>query len=138
MLVNVSYNNPEITRQINLAVGKPLGFWQRIRLGGSGSQKFVISSATEGFQRWLGYNQDPVFCNLEIRPNGLVLRFRYLLETIAWVLPAQDVAWQQHGLLLEVTLGCERLELQPAWNNTLDTDFFSKARSVWQTMRVAG
>jgi len=62
MLVNVSYNNKNITRKVDEAVGKPFTLKERFSLKGIGSPKLL-------------------------RPKGIIVRFRSLLETYALVIP---------------------------------------------------
>jgi len=48
MLLNVSYNNKEITSKIEEAVGKPFTLKERLALNGIGSPKlFIVDSSIE-------------------------------------------------------------------------------------------
>ena len=46
MLVNVSYNNPEITRKVDEKVGKPFTLKERWSMNGIGSPKLFITEAS--------------------------------------------------------------------------------------------
>ena len=53
MLVNVSYNNPEITRKIDEKVGKPFTLKERWTMKGIGSPKLFITEASmEALKSW--------------------------------------------------------------------------------------
>ena len=87
MLVNVSYNNKEITRNIDNEVGKPFTLKQRWAMGGIGSPKLSITSTSTEIRNLLILDNNLNTCNIEIRPKGIILRFRSLLETYALVIP---------------------------------------------------
>ena len=87
MLVNVSYNNKEITRNIDKEVGKPFTLKQRWVMGGIGSPKLSITSTSTEIRNLLILDNNLNTCNIEIRPKGIILRFRSLLETYALVIP---------------------------------------------------
>ena len=87
MLVNVSYNNKEITHKIDEEVGKPFTLKQRWSLGGIGSPKLSITSASSEIRNLLILDNNLNTCNIELRPKGIILRFRSLLETYALVIP---------------------------------------------------
>ncbi len=87
MLVNVSYNNPEITRRIDQLVGKPFTLKERWAMKGIGSPKLFITEASMEIRNLLLLDNNRDSCNIELRPKGIVLRFRSLLETYALVIP---------------------------------------------------
>ena len=87
MLVNVSYNNKEITRKVDEEVGKPFTLKQRWKLGGIGSPKLSITSTSTEIRNLLILDNNLNTCNIELRPKGVILRFRSLLETYALVIP---------------------------------------------------
>ncbi|NAS14245.1 hypothetical protein [Poritiphilus flavus] len=87
MLVNVSYNNKEITRKVDEEVGKPFPLKQRWALGGIGSPKLMITEASVEIRNLLILDNNLNSCNIEMRPRGIIVRFRSLLETYALVIP---------------------------------------------------
>ena len=87
MLVNVSYNNPELTRKIDDAVGKPFPLKKRWAMGGIGSPKLFITDCSLEIRNLLLLDNNLNTCNIELRPGGIILRFRSLLETYALVIP---------------------------------------------------
>ena len=132
MIRNVTYNNPQIEREVNAAVGKAFGLMQRLKLRGTGSPKLLIVKASEGFEEYLTATSDLNYCQVELRPAGLLVRFRYLLETMAWVLPAGEVEWKHAPQLLRVAGPDGWLELEPVGRNYGPVvDFLRKAEGVW-------
>ncbi len=87
MLVNVSYNNKVIAQKIDAEVGKPFTLKQRWALGGIGSPKLMITSTSLEIRNLLILDNNLDSCNIELRPKGIVVRFRSLLETYALVIP---------------------------------------------------
>ncbi len=87
MLVNVSYNNKSVTKAIDEAVGKPFSLKERIRKGGIGSPRLVISEASVQINNLLILDNNRNYCNVEIRPKGIIVGFRSLLESYALVIP---------------------------------------------------
>lgn len=87
MLVNVSYNNKEITRKVDEEVGKPFTLKERFAMGGIGSPKLFITESSIDIQNLLILDNNRDSCNIEMRPKGIIVRFRSLLETFALVIP---------------------------------------------------
>lgn len=87
MLLNVSYTNKEITEQINAEVGLPFPLKQRWSMGGIGSPKLIITKSSGAIRNLLILDNNRDTCNIELRPKGIILRFRSLLETYALVIP---------------------------------------------------
>ncbi|SFU32207.1 hypothetical protein SAMN05216480_101716 [Pustulibacterium marinum] len=87
MLVNDSYNLPEINEKIDTEVGKQFGFKARWKLKGNGSPKLTIINASTEINTLLALDQNTNTCNIEMRPKGIIIRFRSLLETFAFVIP---------------------------------------------------
>lgn len=87
MLLNVSYNNPEIKRKIDEAVGKPFTLRERFKQGGIGLGHLVITAASIQVQNLLALDKYRNKCNIELRPEGIIVGFRSLLESYALVIP---------------------------------------------------
>lgn len=87
MLVNVSYKNPTISQRIDAEVGKPFPLKERWALGGIGSPKLIITETSLEIRNLLILDNNRDTCNVEMRPFGIIVRFRSLLETYALVIP---------------------------------------------------
>ena len=87
MLLNISYNDPTVKRKIVKAVGRPFSLQQRWKLGGIGSQKLVINGASIDIHNLLILDNNLKSCNLELRPLGIIVHFRSLLETYGLIIP---------------------------------------------------
>lgn len=87
MLLNISYNRPDIREKINAEVGRPFTLRERFRLKGTGSPKLHITSTSLEIHNLLVLDNNMNTCNIELRPKGLIIMFRSLLETFALVIP---------------------------------------------------
>ena len=59
----------------------------RIKEGGVGSGKLLITKADKDIENLLVLDHNLNYCNIEMRPNGIIIYFRVLLETYALVIP---------------------------------------------------
>ncbi len=87
MLLNVSYSDKNITKKIDEAVGKPFPLRERFAMGGIGSPKLFITEASTEIHSLLILDNNLNTCNIELRPKGIIVRFRSLLETFGLVIP---------------------------------------------------
>ena len=87
MLLNVSYSDKNISRKIDSEVGKPFTLKERFQLGGIGSPKLEITAASIEIQNLLILDNNANTCNIEMRPKGIILGFRSLLESYALIIP---------------------------------------------------
>jgi len=87
MLLNISYNNKEITGKVDKEVGKPFTLKERFAMDGIGSPKLFITETSMGIRNLLILDNNLDTCNIEMRPKGIIVRFRSLLETFALIIP---------------------------------------------------
>ena len=87
MLKNVSYNNSKIKSEINDVLGNPFTIFERIKLRGVGSPKYIISQTDSIITNLLNLDNNINQCNIELRPKGIIVSFRSLLETYALIIP---------------------------------------------------
>ena len=67
MLLNISYNDPEIRRKIEAAVGKPFSLQKRWKLGGIGSPKLFMTSCSIDIHNLMVLDHNLNQCNIELR-----------------------------------------------------------------------
>lgn len=87
MLLNVSYSNKTVTNKIDQEVGKPFTLKERFKMGGIGSPKLEITEASVEIRNLLILDNNANCCNIEIRPKGIIVGFRSLLESYALIIP---------------------------------------------------
>ncbi|WP_299532004.1 hypothetical protein [Ulvibacterium sp.] len=87
MLLNVSYNDKKVTEKIDSEVGKPFTLKERWAMGGIGSPRLFITETSIEIHNLLILDNNRNQCNIEMRPKGIIVRFRSLLETFALIIP---------------------------------------------------
>ena len=87
MIKNLSYNSKKNKKLLLEIVGRPLSFMERLKLRGIGSNKLVITDASKEIVDLLRLDNNLNYCNIEIRKNGIIIRFRSLLETYGLIIP---------------------------------------------------
>ena len=87
MLRNISYNNPKIKNEILKMIGDKYTLFERIKMNGIGSSSLKITASSSEIQNLLDLDNNDNCCNIEIRKNGLIIRFRSLLETYGLIIP---------------------------------------------------
>ena len=87
MLLNISYNDIKQKKEIDKLVGKPFSIKERLKMGGIGSEKLIISSASINIKNLLLLDNNINKCNIELRPKGIIVFFRSLLETYGLIIP---------------------------------------------------
>ncbi len=84
---NISYKDASLSSEIDTLVGKPFTLTERLQMGGIGSPRFMIQEASASIMALLNLDQNTNYCNIELRPGGVIVGFRSILETYAWVAP---------------------------------------------------
>jgi len=87
MLLNISYNRPEIKQKIDAEVGSSFTLIERIKLKGTGSPRLHITSTSIEIHNLLILDSNMNICNIELRPKGIIVMFRSLLETYGLIIP---------------------------------------------------
>jgi len=70
-----------------MEVDKPFPLKKRWKMGGIGSPKLFITACSVEIRNLLILDNNLNTCNIEMRPKGIIVRFRSLLETYALVIP---------------------------------------------------
>ena len=87
MLYNISYKDPKIEREINELVGKSYSLIENLKKGGIGSPKLFITRCSAAIYDLLHVNNTVKFCNIELRPKGIIIGFQSRLDVYALVIP---------------------------------------------------
>ncbi|MFT6210441.1 MAG: hypothetical protein ACJAYA_000652 [Bacteroidia bacterium] len=87
MIYNISHNTPEIFAKIDKEVGKRFGFFNLFKDGGIGSPKLFVNSSSSEIEELLALDSYTNSCNIELRPTGIIVRFKSKLETFALPIP---------------------------------------------------
>ncbi|OUV49319.1 MAG: hypothetical protein CBC76_04885 [Flavobacteriaceae bacterium TMED116] len=87
MLINISYNDKPIEKKIDSIIGSPYSLMDRIKKNGIGSPRFKINKSSDNINNLLVLDKNINYCNIELRPKGIIVRFRSLLETYGLIIP---------------------------------------------------
>jgi hypothetical protein len=124
MLLNISYKNPKQEQTITELVGKPFSLRERLTLSGVGSPKLIIISSSPKIANLLLLDNNQDICNVELRPKGLIIRFRSLLETYAIIIPYYKLSIFK-GTASSYTIHAEAKKIEVEMDRKV-TRFFSK------------
>jgi len=130
MIRNISYNDTEITREIVNHVGDSFSFKKRIKLGGIGSPRYTIINASKNIQKILEPNHSLAFANIELRPRGIIIGFRSLLDTWGWIISFNQLAIFQDQQGYFIQSGSTFIHLQNTLQESANNSFFKKLLSV--------
>ena len=87
MLFNTSHTNKEYTKTSVEILGDPYSLLEKIKLGGVGSSRFVISQLSAKLQP---KNMETIainYANIELRPKGIIVHFTNRLDRYSWIIP---------------------------------------------------
>ena len=125
MLLNVSYNEPKVNEKIEISVGKPFSLKERWAKGGIGSSQLVISQSSVDIHNLLVLDNNLNTCSIELRPKGIILRFRSLLETYALVIPYYKLTLYK-GKAQEYSIYIDKQFVKVVADTKASFKFFSK------------
>lgn len=101
MIFNTTHTNTEDKEIINDCLGLPFTFLQSLKMGGIGSKRMIIEEVSSNFQNLMNKVSDLNYGNIELRPNGILVRINKGLESYAWAIPyRQLVIYKTYGLSL--------------------------------------
>ena len=137
MLLNVSYDDPKVKEKIDAAVGKPFSLKERWVKGGIGSPKLVINQSSIDIHNLLVLDNNLNTCNLELRPKGIILRFRSLLETFAFVIPYHKLSLYK-GKAKEYSIYKDKQFVKVVADTQASFKFFSRISSEKAANQLPG
>lgn len=65
---------------IELAKYGRFSWLQKLKFGGTGSEKIIYISGIPAFDSWVNFNQDDNYCSLEIFPFGFICRYQAAIQ----------------------------------------------------------
>ncbi len=73
--------------EIDSLVGSSYSIWDSLRLKGIGSSKLNIEAYSEKFKPFLEQNNSLNYCNIELRPKGIIVHINKRASRFSWVMP---------------------------------------------------
>lgn len=126
MLKNLTHNNPVIRREVEKAVGKEYPFFQRLKMGGTGSQKFVIAEASEEILQLVEKDNSINYAHIEIRPLGIIVRFKSYQETYGLVIPFQQLKLKRELTFVKIETTNFFVKMETVSGEYTDHDFMNR------------
>ena len=87
MLLNISNDFTKTKGIIDSEVGRPFDLEQRKKWGGISYTGLPISAASIDIYNLLVVDENSNTCSIEMRPKGIIMSFRSVMETYALVIP---------------------------------------------------
>ena len=125
MVFDITYSEKAVIEEVNQLVGEPYSFFQRLKLGGIGSERVQIMKSSPKVAHHLQHDISINYCNLELRPKGLIIHLKYKLKDLAWVIPwgMSSLFSSVHGL--KIYGGADYVVLQKMYRGS-NLDKFTK------------
>mgnify|MGYP005698350199 FL=1 len=87
MLLDSTVLSKENIKEIAKLVGPAYSIWDSLRLKGIGSTKLNISSYSKDFKGLLEQDNTNNYCNIELRPNGIIVHLNKRATRYSWAIP---------------------------------------------------
>ena len=126
MLYNISYKDPKIEREINEIVGKSFSLIENLKKGGIGSPKLFITRCSPVIYDLLHVNNTVKFCNIELRPNGIIIGFQSRLDVYALVIPYYKLVLFKPGNSITFHIDHHHISVDCSKNSTGVQKFMNK------------
>lgn len=126
MLFNISYKDLKVERQINDLVGQPFSILERFSKGGIGSPKLFITRCSSEIYDLLHINESVKFCNIELRPNGIIIGFQSRLEIYALVIPYYKLVVFKPGNTVTFHIDAHYISVDASKYNSNSKKFIAK------------
>lgn len=73
--------------EINTIVGPAFSIWESLKRKGVGSPRLNIESFSKGFKPFIEQNNSSSYCNIELRPKGIIIHQNKRATRLSWVIP---------------------------------------------------
>ncbi|MEX6626382.1 hypothetical protein [Tenacibaculum salmonis] len=87
MLFNTTYTNKNYITESKQKLGKAFSFFDKIKIGGVGSSRFIIKELSTKLQPKGNELYAIKYANIELRPKGVIIHFTNKLGRYSWVIP---------------------------------------------------
>lgn len=129
MLVDMTYPDLNKDKKINDMVGKPYSFIQRFKMGGIGSGRLMIKSASLNISKILARENSTKYTNIELRSNGIIVGFKVYQNIYHWVIPFYRLNIYKSGDYLAIYDNEEHVKVYLSENQRL-SKFYKKLLEI--------
>ena len=126
MIFDLTNAKEETIKRINELVGQSFPFFERLKLGGIGSERLLIQDASQSIRQFL--KEDPAldYCNLELRPLGVIVHMHDKGKNIGWVIPYRKLNLHQQDNGLKLYCDADFIQLQKVFHGSNVDKFIKK------------
>ncbi len=126
VVFDITYSEKAVIEEVNQLVGKPYSFFQRLQLGGIGSERIQIMESSPKVSDFLQHDVAINYCNLELRPKGMIIHLKYKLKDLAWVIPWGKSSFFSSAHGLKIYGGADFVVLQKMYRGSNLDKFIKK------------
>ena len=127
---STTYNNTRVDRkldkEIDDLVGKRFGLLHKIKNGLVGSEPFVIHQWQGDFDFDVDSKDYDRKCNIELRPNGIIVHYRKKLSTFIWPIPFHQLTIYKSGEVISIYQNTNFVKMKPMLRRKKLSPFIQK------------
>ena len=91
-IFSTTFDDRERTLEIISLVGRTFPFLKKLKMGGSGSRRMMVSEVSEEFREMVNPLTNVNYGSLEIRPHGIIFHLVQAgLKSWSWVIPYSEL-----------------------------------------------
>ncbi len=129
-IFNISLKDPRQQKEIDGIVGASFSWMERIKRGGIGSPRSFMTECSPAIASHMKSNTYRNACNVELRPKGVIIRFRSMLDTYALVIPYRSLTIYQNGGQWSFHAAGEFIKMQPESDSRSNRSFMLKLMAL--------
>lgn len=126
MIFDTTYRDKRKLLAIAEVCGEPYGFFEKMRMGGIGSQKFIVRSASPEIEEQVCQQFNLKHCNIELRKKGIVVRFGSFNRNFAWTIPYHHLNLVKNHAQLTIYSSSMFINVADAHGGQIDRTFLHK------------
>ena len=115
MILNTTYKSKENSNKISDLVGASFSLLDRLKIKGIGSPKLIAVSASKDIWDLLERTNNTNHINIELRPKGIIVRFKSGYEDYVWAIPFYLLTIFQNGKAWSVFDKSQKMNLEYAF-----------------------
>lgn len=99
MILAANRNTRSFVKTVEQTVGPSFSLLERWRMGGVGSGKLIVYSASEALYKCFGKSRDIKFVIIELRKKGIIVHIRNAVNNYVWLIPFHHLSIFKSDLL---------------------------------------
>ena len=87
MIIDTTVMSKALKSKINELVGKPFSVLKIMKIGAIGSHRMIVDNYSLEFNDFLTRSSDLNYCNMELRPKGVIVHLSKDRTRFSWIIP---------------------------------------------------